>query len=173
MPQTSAHIRPMSPSDLDAVMGIQAACHQPNYHEPREAFANKLAMAPDCAWVAEHHAQVCAYLWCLPIDEDHLPMLHASNWQAPQRPRWLYLHDLAVTPEARGTGAGQRLIAQAAALAQRLTLEGLALVAVGDSLAYWQRRGFHAMAAKHPSLARSLSSFGSNAQFMIRIKPDA
>ena len=173
MPLTAALIRPMLTSDLDAVMRIQATCHLPDYHEPREAFANKLAQAPDGAWVAEQHGQVSAYLWCLPIDEDHLPVLHASDWQAPRQPRWLYLHDLAVAPEARGTGAGHRLVAQAAALAHRWALEGLALVAVGDAHAYWHRQGFHAVALSHPGLQRSLSSFGTNARFMIRIKLDA
>lgn len=157
----------MKTSDLVHVLDIQSRCYPPGYHEPLEAFENKVRQSPDSAWLATLSGQVHAYLVTLPVDEAHFPALHASDWSAPAQAKWLYLHDLAVDPGHRGSGAAQRLVKQAFDHARGVGLSGLALVAVQGSEPYWIRHGFQARPVTHTDLSESLRSFGPNATFMV------
>lgn len=161
-------IRPMKPADLGLVLAIQQRCYPPAYHEPLAAFDNKLRQSPASAWLATCDEGAQAYLVTLPVDEAHFPALHADDWCLPPRAKWLYLHDLAVDPDHRGSGAGQRLVQHAFAHARVLGLEGLALVAVQGSQPYWARQGFQARTLTHTGLLEKLRSFGDDACFMVR-----
>lgn len=162
------HIHPMTLADLDRVLAIQQRCYPMAYHEPRAAFENKLRHAPDSAWLAQSGERALAYLVTLPVDEAHFPALHASDWHPPSMAKWLYLHDLAVDPEHRGSGAGQRLVEQAFAHSRQMGLQGLALVAVQGSQPYWTRQGFEVHEPDQPGLSAKLTSFGAGALFMLR-----
>lgn len=155
-------------ADLSQVLSIQHRCYPHAYHEPLAAFENKLRSSAESAWLAVSGEEVQAYLVSLPVDEAHFPALHATNWVPPKQAKWLYLHDLAVAPLHRGSGAGQRLIAQALSRSRALGLEGLALVAVQGSQPYWARQGFHEEAVGHAALREALRSFGDDAVFMMR-----
>lgn len=161
-------IQPMTLADLGPVLALQHRCYPAEYHEPLAAFENKLKQSPDTAWLARCGNSALAYLVCLPVDEDHFPALHADNWAPPPEAKWLYLHDLAVDPAHRGSGAGQRLVEQAFEHARRTGLGGLALVAVQGSQPYWSRQGFVARVVEHPGLHQRLRSFGDGACFMVR-----
>ncbi len=160
----------MTLADLDLVIDIQQRCYPATYHEPLAAFENKLRQSPRSAWLTMSNHQALAYLVTLPVDEAHFPALHAADWAPPAQAKWLYLHDLAVDPGHRGSGAGQRLIEQAFAHAQALGLEGLALVAVQGSQPYWARQGFQAREVAHATLLEKLRSFGDDARFMVRAR---
>lgn len=161
-------IRPMTLADLDLVLAIQQRCYPTAYHEPLAAFENKLRQSPRSAWLATSGQRALAYLVTLPVDETHFPALHAANWAPPPAAKWLYLHDLAVDPDHRGSGAGQRLVEQAFGHAHAQGLEGLALVAVQGSQPYWARLGFQAREVDHAALQEKLHSFGDDACFMVR-----
>lgn len=154
--------------DLGQVLDIQQRCYPPGYLEPLAAFENKLRQAPDTAWLAVTDSVAQAYLVCLPVDEAHFPALHADNWRPPPRAKWLYLHDMAVDPGHRGSGAGGRLIEQAVSHAHAAGLEGLALIAVQGSQPYWARHGFVVREALDPALQAALGTFGEGAHFMVR-----
>lgn len=158
----------MTLADLGLVLAIQQRCYPPAYHEPLAAFENKLQGSPGSAWLAVSGEEALAYLVTLPVDEAHFPALHAAGWVPPPQAKWLYLHDLAVDPRHRGSGAGQRLVEQAFEHARALGLEGLALVAVQGSQPYWARQGFQARETGHATLSESLRSFGDEACFMVR-----
>jgi predicted N-acetyltransferase YhbS len=111
---------------------------------------------------------VQAYLFTLPVDEGHFPVLHDTDWIPPVRPRWLYLHDLAVSPASQGLGLSGRLMQQALHCAHTLHTDGLALVAVQGAEAYWTRQGFLAHTPHHPMMQQRLASFGRDALFMMR-----
>lgn len=158
----------MTLNDLARVLDLQRRCYPPQYHEPLGAFANKVQWSPDSGWLVVSSGQAVAYLVTLPVDEAHFPALHASDWRPPEQARWLCLHDLAVDPDHRGTGAGQRLIEQAFTHARQRGLNGLALVAVQGSQPYWARQGFRPESVTHAGLLESLRSFGDGARFMVR-----
>mgnify|MGYP003346226438 CR=1 FL=1 len=82
-------------------------------------------------------------------------------------PTLLYLHDMAVAPEARSLGLASRLLAQLRQRAQALALPRLGLVAVQGSVPYWQRQGFAELAAMPAPLAAKLATFGPDASFMV------
>ncbi len=174
------HTRPLQTSDLQAVIQVQSQCYPSAYWEGMEAFAAKLTGAPACSWVASQSLRPCeamrdanalarAYLVCLPVDEETFPALNASTWQAPVQPTMLYIHDLAVSPTLRGTGAGAALIGLAHERARALGLQQMALVAVQGSVPFWERHGFMARQPTHAGLRAKLASFGSDATFMRRL----
>lgn len=159
------HIRLLTEADLPAVMAVQAACYEAGFHEPQAAFANKLAEASDSCWGAWQGDALRGYLFCLPADADHLPALHASSWRRPADAAWLYLHDMAVHPDARGLGVAGRLLEAARTRAHAVGVEALVLVAVQGSVPYWTRHGF-ATVAPSPPIAAKLRTFGDGAHFM-------
>lgn len=166
------HTRLMQPSDLHAVLRIQSQCYPNAYLESTEAFASKLAGANACSWVTSPSGQPTstaqAYLVCLPVDPATFPALNAEAWQAPRAATMLYLHDLAVSPELRGSGAATALIECAVNRARALGLHELVLIAVQGSTPFWCRHGFEVHAPEHASLRIKLASFGSDATFMRR-----
>ncbi len=160
-------IRPMTPTDLPGVLAVQQRCYPPVFHEPSAAFASKLTGAPDTCWVAACADEgIVAYLVSLPVDAHSLPVLHAAQWQAPAQAQWLYLHDLAVAPLARGRSLAPRLVAQAQRSARALRLRQMVLVAVQGSQGFWQQHGFAAQALPAEAISGKLDSFGPDAQFM-------
>lgn len=166
--------RTMQTSDLDAVISLQSTCYAPQFHEPKQAFAAKLNAAPASAWVIDGPSDLWAYLVCLPIDGDELPALHATEWHPPPHPQWLYLHDLAIHPDARGAGLAGVLLSKAHELAFSQGWLAVGLIAVQDSVAFWRKQGFEPAELPSPLIrAEKLASFGKEATFMLRrIKVD-
>ncbi len=161
-------IRPMRMTDLTAIQQVQSQCYPAAYLESREAFATKLAGAPGCCWVAQdREAAVLAYLVCLPVDTESFPALNAARWNPPKQANMLYLHDLAVSPSLRGSGAATSLVERARAQAQRMGLASLVLVAVQGSEPFWRRHGFAVQIPESASVAGKLASFGADARLMV------
>lgn len=160
-------IRPMTPTDLPGVLAVQHWCYAPAFHESPAAFASKLSGTPDTCWVAASANDVIvAYLVSMPVDAHSLPALHAAQWQRPAQAQWLYLHDLAVAPLARGQSLAPRLVAQAQQSARAMRLTQMALVAVQGSEGFWQQQGFVTQALPAGVSTGKLDSFGPHAQFM-------
>ena len=164
----------MQTNDLDAVIALQSTCYATPFHEPKQAFAAKLNAVPASAWVVDGPSGLWAYLVCLPIAGDQLPALHATEWHPPPSPQWLYLHDLAIHPDARGAGLAGVLLSKADELAFSQGWQALGLIAVQDSLAFWRKQGFAPTELPSPLIhADKLASFGKEATFMLRrIKVD-
>ncbi|MFG6413637.1 GNAT family N-acetyltransferase [Roseateles sp. DC23W] len=162
----------MTPADLDAVLALQQRCYGVSFLECREAFAAKLAVTEGlgCCWLARRPAsegsEPLAYAVSLPVCEATLPALDAPHCERPASPTLLYLHDMAVAPEARSLGLAARLLARLADSARALGLPRMGLVAVQGSVPYWQRQGFAEPALLTAPLADKLASFGTNARFL-------
>lgn len=166
-------LRLMTERDLPGVLAVQMGCYQPDYHEPESAFRSKLSQCPDTCWVIERASggasgPVEAYLVSLPVAAGALPALHQGDWRRPPQATSLYLHDLAVGPALRGSGAAARLIEQASLGARQRGLSSLVLVAVQGSVPFWQRHGFQDVSLTAPERPASLHSFGPQATFMTR-----
>lgn len=159
----------MTLADLDAVGALQQRCYGDLYLESRSAFAAKLEVTAglDCCWMAREAGEPRAYAVSLPVCEATLPALDAPRCERPARPTLLYLHDMAVAPEARSLGLGARLLAQLRQRAQALALPRMGLVAVQGSVPYWQRQGFAELTAVPAPLAAKLATFGRDARFMV------
>ena len=160
----------MTLADLDAVLALQQRCYGVSLLEGREAFAAKLAATAglDSCWMARQGDEPLAYAVSLPVCEATLPALNAPRCERSASPTLLYLHDMAVAPEARSLGLAGRLLAQLQQRARALGLAHLGLVAVQGSVPYWQRHGFAEPAHLPPALAAKLASFGPEARFLWR-----
>ena len=164
----------MTPADLDAVLALQQRCYGVSFLERREAFAAKLAATAglDCCWMVRRPdaggGEPLAYAVSLPVCEATLPALDAPRCERPVAPTLLYLHDMAVAPEARSLGLAGQLLNRLAQSAQAQGLSRLGLVAVQGSVPYWQRQGFAEPAVRSPHLSAKLASFGAEARFLVR-----
>lgn len=161
----------MTAADLDAVLALQQRCYDVSFLERREAFAAKLAATEGlgCCWMVRRvGGEPLAYALSLPACEASLPALDAPQCDAPAAPTLLYVHDLAVAPEARSLGLAGLLLAQLQERAWALGLTRLGLVAVQGSGPFWQRRGFAEPAHLPAGLGAKLASFGAEARFLTR-----
>ena len=78
-----------------------------------------------------------------------------------------YLHDIALLPDARGSGAAHAAIALIIAAARAANSTNLSLVAVNDSAGFWQHHGFTEM--RDAALDAKLASYGDDARYMVRV----
>lgn len=153
-------IRTIRPLDWPAIMTIQSECYHQLEPEPLEVMSNKAELAPACCWVAERQGKVLGYLLCHPW-RAHCPPPLSQPLQPLTDHEEFYLHDLAVSGEARGLGVGQRLLATALAFASDEGYQHAGLVAVQDAPAFWRKQGF--VPARTP---KSLEEYGEGAVYM-------
>lgn len=130
----------MTPGDLDPVFDLQCRAHTPDYHESRAALASRFERGRKTCFVAElgHHA--VAYLLAHPWSGAP-PVLHHPLGKQAQADH-LFLHDLAVLPEARGAGAAAALIAALEKQGRRDGFREIRLVALVNAVSFWQRLGW-------------------------------
>ena len=153
--------RAMGPGDLDPVFDLQCRAHGPDYHEPRAALASRLERGRGFCLVAEFGRRPVAYLlahpWLGGAPALHRPLPLVAG------PDHLFLHDLAVVPEARGTGAGAALISTLVKRARSAGFGEIRLVAIAGADGFWQRQGWAAISG-----AKLDRSYGSAARLMRR-----
>ncbi|PZP36679.1 MAG: GNAT family N-acetyltransferase [Roseateles depolymerans] len=168
-------LRPLTAADLGELLALQSRCYGADYLESRASFEAKLAATEgrSTCWMAWRDREALAYAVALPVTEQTLPALNAPLCERVPKPELLYLHDIAVSPEARSLGLAGRLLACLAERAQDLGLSRLALIAVQGSVPYWTRQGFEPWPAQG-ALALKLASFGVEARLMQRrLRPAA
>lgn len=157
--------RPMVPSDLPAILSVAAAVH-PTYPEGEAVFMERMSLAPHGCLCLSDGQGLAGYLLSHPWRERDPPALDTLLGQIPpDAPVW-YVHDLALLPRARGGGAAGRAVEHLVAAASARGCAALALVAVNDSVGFWERQGFRVV--HDPSLASKLASYDDAARYMIR-----
>jgi len=170
----------MTSADLPALLGIADIVH-PTYPEDPAVFEERLALFPAGCLVLESQPRLATliegaghegeggligYILSHPWTYAAPPALNSRLGQIPTPPTTYYIHDIALMPEARGTGAANAVVTRLIALAETLGLPGLSLVAVNNSVAFWQRHGFVLTAV--PALDAKLRSYDEAARFMVR-----
>lgn len=163
MPQPDVTIRAMRSADLPEVVRIQALCYREIVPESAESLADKQRLSPDSCLVAASSEGLLGYLLSLPWTADAPPLLDARIEQLPKATDCLYLHDLAVDPQARGSGLGRWLVQ---ALLE-VRSEPVCLIAIQGSQPWWETFGFRQVQCS-PALASKLASYGSAAVYMQR-----
>lgn len=160
-------VRDMRADDLDAVLAIQLACYGAGFVEDGELIARRLAASPHTGWVAEHGGAVRAYLAAYPSQRGKLTPLHGDFEVAPDADA-LYLHDLAVHPEASGLGLGPRLVRHAWAHALRAGWRHSTLVSVQASVGFWERQGYAATVPADDAQQARLATYPGHSAYMAR-----
>jgi hypothetical protein len=105
--QTVIDIRMMAAADIPAVLEIQAVCYTEVTPESNESLHAKLSASQSTCFIASLEGDIVGYLISLPWEFSNPPALNAETCRLPLSPNCLYLHDLAVTPSARKSGAGR------------------------------------------------------------------
>jgi predicted N-acetyltransferase YhbS len=155
----------MAEADIPAILEIQAACYTELVPESDESLRAKLRASPGTCQVACLSDRVVAYLISIPWERSKPPALDARTCKLPPAPDCLYLHDLAVLPSARHSGAGRALVDATLAQLEALSLGHASLIAVQSSAAYWKRYGFNVVEPSE-ALRAKLSTYGTGAVYM-------
>jgi len=157
--------RPLTPGDLPAALAVADIVH-PNYPEDPAVFAERLALYPSGCLVLIDGEDRIGYIVSHPWIYGEPPALNSLLGALPLPPTTYYIHDIALLPRARGTGAAGLVIAQLVDQAEALGLPNLSLIAVNDSVGFWRRHGF--AVNSNPALDRKLRSYDESARFMVR-----
>ena len=159
------HWRPMTGADLPAVKAIADRVH-PAYPEDEAVFADRLALHPAGCLVLQGDEGLLGYVVSHPWHFRQPPKLNAILGEPAAPLTTYYIHDLALLPAARNVGAAATMVDTLAAHAAELRLPDITLVAVNNSVHFWQRQGFGLLV--DPELDQRLRSYDEQACFMIR-----
>ncbi len=121
---------------------------------PNEPFSGMSALEP----------AIVGYGICYPWILDHAPPLDTLFQALPDGADCLFIHDVALLPQARGQKAGQRFTASARGLAADHGLSHLALISVYESAPFWRAQGFETRTL--PGGTAKLAAYGPTAQYM-------
>lgn len=158
LPRRSPYnVRPVaSKQDLERVVHIQRCNYPEELWEDEKAFAQLADAFPRGAFLLERRplslplsaaapalSSICGYLFCFPwrlnaVHELFEPIALDGKEDC------LYIHDLAISPDAQGRGGSSVLLGAANALSRELGLSQQALVAIhsGRARQFWTRLGF-------------------------------
>lgn len=158
--------RSMDMADLDQVVGV-ARIAFPDHPEDAACFAERLSLYPaGCRILADEHHRIVGYGIAYPWMANDAPALNALIGAIPDAPALLYLHDLALMPDARGDGAATRFVEWLAGHAQCNGWDAIALVAVNHAAGFWLRHGF--VVDESAEMAGRIGGYGDDARYMVR-----
>ncbi len=160
---TSVSWRAMAAADLAAVSNIAAAVH-PDFPEEDAVFAERLALCPDGCHVLVHEGDIAGYVISHPWTAGSCPPLNALLGSLPADADSFYIHDLALLPLARGSGAAVSIVDVLKDVARSAGYPRMCLVAVNNSAGFWRRQGFES--ADAAAMAAKLASYGADARYM-------
>jgi GNAT superfamily N-acetyltransferase len=141
MTNRTAQWRAMREADLPAVAAISDAVHG-RYTEPMAIYVERLGLHPDGCRVLERDGEIAGYLVTHPWHRETPPELGALLGTIPADADTCYLHDIALLPAARGTGASRAAIDFVVERARALGLADITLMAVGGADRFWAAQGF-------------------------------
>ncbi|MBL8700030.1 MAG: GNAT family N-acetyltransferase, partial [Alphaproteobacteria bacterium] len=157
--------RPMAPADLAGVEAIGHLIHVA-YPEDGAVFVERLALFPEGCLVLEDDHALVGYVLSHPWRHRAPPALNARLGRLPADADCLYIHDLAVLPDARGRGAAGEILRRLAQLAATMRLPAMALISIAGTSRFWERQGFIVVDA--PELSAKLASYDADARLMRR-----
>ncbi|ODT77311.1 MAG: GNAT family N-acetyltransferase [Pelagibacterium sp. SCN 64-44] len=156
--------RPLLPSDLPALSAIAAQVH-PGFPEDDAVFAERQRLCPGGTMLLEKNGAPAGYMLSHPWRFGQLPALNALLGEIPRNADTYYLHDLALLPAARGSGAAGMAVEKLLDTARTAGFAHVSLVAVNGSQPFWRRHGF--AVEERPELAGKLASYEAAARLMV------
>lgn len=155
----------MTPSDLPSVAAIERESHNPLPPEGEAVFADRLAAFPSGCFAVGPEGAPEGYAIAHPWRLGTVPALGLDRLVLPASPDCLWLHDVALRPQCRGSGLIIALLVLLDGLSRAHRLPALALTAVHGTEVLWARHGFAPMPA---SAEAALAAYGATAQVMRR-----
>lgn len=151
----------MQEADFPDIMAIQQACYYALEPESRASLHAKFALSPATCLVATLDTHPIGYLFALPWHDQSLPELNCVLTTLPVSPNCLYVHDLAIHPQVRHSGAGSAMIQLVQRMALLRHLHRAVLVSVQQSQQFWARQGFSPRPLT-PDLQKKLRTYGTD-----------
>lgn len=152
----------MLSTDLPTVKAISDAVHG-GYTEDEAIYAERLKLHSSGCRIFEQHGEPLGYCIAHPWRHERPPALNSLLGRIPADADIYYLHDIALLPAARGTGAGKAAIAEVIAQAMAGGYGMIRLVAVNGAATFWASQGFmplpelpHGYGAESCAMQRSL-----------------
>ncbi|WP_297573785.1 GNAT family N-acetyltransferase [uncultured Deefgea sp.] len=158
----SRQIRLMHSDDFSAILTLQADCYPQALIETANTLQQKQQLSPYSSWVITLNEQVSGYLFCHPWFGEKPPALNAQLSHLPEMADRFYIHDLAISPNARGNNLAEQLIQHAMAWAMHANFSQVMLVAVMGADRFWQKHHFQPLSTPLPA------AYGENAVCMLR-----
>lgn len=165
--QTEEIIRPLRDTDWPDVKAIQAAAFPPEACEDIATFACHAALSPSTCFTAEVDHRVVAYLLAHPWQSTLAPPINTLYSALPPDCDALFIHDLAVHPDARGTGLARRMVETLLHTPAASTLPMATLVSVQDTARFWERFGFEITASWPKELHERMQTMFPNGNFVL------
>lgn len=137
--------RPMCAEDVASVVAMSDAIHG-GYTERAEVYAERRALYPAGCFLLEGGGGPLGYLVSHPWHGSKPPALDQLMEALPTPTDHYYLHDLALLPEARGSGAAQAAVGIVLDQARLAGFDRVALTAVNGAETFWRRQGFRPVA---------------------------
>lgn len=173
-PVDDIRITPLRPQDLGEALAIEEEVYPPFLVEDEQVFMSRMALKASFCLAARREGALAGYLLAHGWRREAPPAIGTAVTDAGvgdgEAGEILFIHDLAVSPRARGLKIGEKLIAEAFARAAQKGLRTAELIAVEGAAPYWRGQGF-AEAAPSPALREKLASYGPDARWMTRSIP--
>lgn len=143
----------MRAEDLAIVAAIAEVVHV-DYPEDPAVFADRLALFPSGCLMAEEDGQPLGYCIAHPGTIGAPPPLDTVLGALPPAADCLYIHDVALLPQARGRHLGIALARRLEDVARAHGFDRMALTAVNNSDGFWAGLGYV------PQPCAKLASYG-------------
>ena len=179
--RTVKYWRPMKQSDLADVCRIASLCH-PDFPEEDAVLEEKFNLSPSSCFVfsdgnpasgnisdkssVSGTSTIHGYCLAHPYKMNSIPVLDRLLHKLPEKCDTLYIHDLALLPEAQGGGNGKKAVELLFNVAKRKKLETLSLVSVHGSHPFWQKNGFKLVEVSE-ILKQKLLTYSEDAHYMV------
>ncbi|UXN06674.1 GNAT family N-acetyltransferase [Bartonella sp. HY761] len=162
----SINWRFMNKSDLAAICEVASICH-PDYPEDEAVLAQKQALAPQSCYILEKDSKPSGYILAHSWKAHNIPPLNQLLDGLPQDADTLYLHDIAILPDARIGGVGSLGLKNLYQQAKALGYSSMSLVAVNNSSPFWLKQGFVTQVV-NSTLQQKLLTYSDDAVYMMK-----
>lgn len=153
-------IREIIACDWQAILHIQAESYSEIEPESVHVLQSKWLVSTATCIVAEENQQIIAYCLAHPWDKNSAPPLFTALTHCPTA-TGLFIHDLAISPIARGRGIGRMIFDYLSDYAVKNNIHFFSLVAIQNATHFWKKLGF-----QPATLNKSLHSYGKNPIYM-------
>ncbi|WP_153448520.1 GNAT family N-acetyltransferase [Vibrio algicola] len=164
---TDAHISKIPDQVWPQIEQIQEQAYRDDLAENIDILKIKSDVSPETCFVCmDDEEQVLGYVLAHPWESSVPPCINQDISErgelvSLEEASTLYLHDLAISPDARGAGIAQALVENLLKHAQRWNIDKISLVAVQGMASFWGNYGFNSVKSN------ATDSYGDDAQMMV------
>lgn len=158
-------ITSITPTMWDDIVSLQAKAYTDITPESLEVLQSKWLRSPETCFVCYRQNELVSYLLAHAWHCESAPKLDTCLPAMQMPSRYLFLHDLAVSPTCAGEGVGADMVQHLLKHSQRQAFEQIRLVSVQGSVPFWQKMGFSALSTSYVPC----QSYGDDATLMARM----